>query len=110
MPAASLARPWIRTTGHRCGGGPELAAPNESRPGFQPCRMMHAMRTAPPAKRKPPGRLGVDVSGALNLLGSLMLPLGLAFLFPAAIALGYGEPVWPFVLSGTITSSLGFAL
>jgi hypothetical protein len=42
-----------------------------------------------------PGALGVDVVGALNLIGSLVKPLGLAFLFPTALALGYGEPGGP---------------
>jgi trk system potassium uptake protein len=54
--------------------------------------------------------LGVDVSGALNLVGSLVKYLGAAFLFPAVLAVGYGEPVWPFLLSGVITAGLGQAL
>ena len=35
--------------------------------------------------------LGVDLRGALNLVGSLFRYLSLAFLLPAAIALGYGR-------------------
>jgi trk system potassium uptake protein TrkH len=58
----------------------------------------------------PPGALGVDVVGALNLIGSLVKPLGLVFLFPTALALGYGEPVWPFVASGLITAAFGEGL
>jgi trk system potassium uptake protein len=58
----------------------------------------------------PPGALGVDLVGALNLVGSLLRPLGLAFVFPTALALGYGEPVWPFVLSGVIASAFGAGL
>jgi trk system potassium uptake protein TrkH len=58
----------------------------------------------------PPAGLGVDVSGALNLLGSLFKPLGIAFLFPAALAVGYGEAVWPFLLSAAATSGFGVAL
>jgi trk system potassium uptake protein TrkH len=54
--------------------------------------------------------LGVDVGGALNLVGSLVKYLSAAFLFPVAIALGYGEPVWPFLLSGAITLGLGQGL
>ena len=57
-----------------------------------------------------PGALGVDVVGALNLIGSLVKPLGLAFLFPVALALGYGDPVWPFVASGLIVSAFGAGL
>ncbi len=57
---------------------------------------------SPDADRSPTNArlraLGVDVGGALNLVGSLIAYLALAFLFPAAIAVGYGEPVWPFVL------------
>ena len=47
--------------------------------------------------------VGVDVVGALNLVGSLVKYLAAAFLFPAAIALGYGEPVWPFLVAGAAT-------
>jgi len=36
--------------------------------------------------------------------------LALAFLFPTGIALGYGEPVWPFLASGAITAVAGFGL
>ncbi|MGH3114488.1 MAG: hypothetical protein ACRDOP_13590, partial [Gaiellaceae bacterium] len=50
--------------------------------------------------------IGVDVGAALNLVGALVRYLGLAFLFPAAIALGYGEPVWPFLAAGAITAGL----
>src|SRR5918992_811081 len=57
-----------------------------------------------------PGALGVDVVGALNLIGSLVKPLGLAFLFPTALALGYGEPVWPFVAPALITWAFGAGL
>jgi trk system potassium uptake protein TrkH len=54
--------------------------------------------------------LAIDVSGALNLVGSLIWPLGLAFMFPAAIAVGYGEPAWPFLVSGVATASFGPSL
>ena len=54
--------------------------------------------------------LGVDVVAALNLVGSLTTPLGLAFLVPAAFAVGYGEPVWPFLVSGVITAAFGRGL
>ena len=54
--------------------------------------------------------IGVDVAAALNLTGSLLKYLGLAPLFPAAIAIGYGESWWPFVLSAGIATGLGFAL
>ena len=48
---------------------------------------------------------GVEVGAALNLVGALLKYLSLAFLFPAAIALGYGESVWPFVAAGAITAA-----
>ena len=54
--------------------------------------------------------LGVDVSGALNLVGSLVKYLSLAFLFPAAVALGYREPVWPFLAAAAITAGVGRGL
>jgi trk system potassium uptake protein TrkH len=54
--------------------------------------------------------VGVDVGGSLNLVGSLLELLGLAFLIPTAIALGYGESPWSFVVGGAITSAAGFVL
>ena len=54
--------------------------------------------------------LGVDVVGALNLVGALVKYLGLAFVFPAAVAAGYGEAVWPFLLAGALTAGFGVAL
>ena len=55
-------------------------------------------------------RLGVDLGGTFNLVGVVLRYLGLAFLFPAVIALGYDEPVWPFAVSGVITSGAGIVL
>jgi trk/ktr system potassium uptake protein len=68
------------------------------------------VRAAALGRPAPAGALGVDIVGALNLIGSLLKPLGLAFLFPTALALGYGEPVWPFIVSGVITSLFGAGL
>ena len=68
------------------------------------------MRAAAARRRRRPGSLGVDVVGALNLIGSLIKPLGLAFAFPTALALGYGEAVWPFVVSGLVTSGASAGL
>jgi trk system potassium uptake protein TrkH len=65
--------------------------------------------TAPPVELRT-HRLGVDVSGALNLVGWLIKYLAPAFLFPAAIAAGYGEPAWPFLVGGAITLGSGLAL
>jgi trk system potassium uptake protein TrkH len=61
-------------------------------------------------RRGPPAGLGVDIVGALNLLGSLFRPLGFAFVFPLLLALGYGEAVWPFLVAGAATSGFGVAL
>jgi trk/ktr system potassium uptake protein len=55
-------------------------------------------------------RLAVDLPAALNLVGALGKYLGLASLFPVAVALGYGEPFWPFLAAGAITSGLGWGL
>jgi trk/ktr system potassium uptake protein len=55
-------------------------------------------------------RLGVDVGGALNLVGYLIKYLAAAFLFPTAIAVGYGEAVWPFLAAGAATMGFGVGL
>jgi trk system potassium uptake protein TrkH len=68
------------------------------------------VRAAAVDRPAPPGAFGVDVVGALNLIGSLLKPLGLVFVFPLALALGYGEPVWPFIVSGLIAWGFGAGL
>jgi trk system potassium uptake protein TrkH len=55
-------------------------------------------------------RLAIDLAATLNLVGMLGKYLGLAALFPVAVALGYSEPFWPFLAAGAITSGLGFGL
>lgn len=40
-------------------------------------------------------------------MGALVKYLSLAFLLPIGIALGYGEPVWPFVIAGAATFIAG---
>jgi trk system potassium uptake protein TrkH len=57
-----------------------------------------------------PRRLAVDVPAALNLVGMLAKYLGLASLLGVAVALWYGETVWPFVVAGAVTSGVGFVL
>jgi trk system potassium uptake protein len=54
--------------------------------------------------------LGVDVGSALDLVGGVLKWMGAAFLVPAAVALGYGDPVWPFLASGAVTAAAGMAL
>ena len=54
--------------------------------------------------------VGVDIAGALNLVGWLIKFLSPAFLFPTAIAVGYGEPIWPFLVGGLITLGFGLGL
>jgi trk system potassium uptake protein TrkH len=58
----------------------------------------------------PRRRLAVDLAASANLIGLLAKYLGLAALFPIAVALWYGEPIWPFVAAGAITSGVGYAL
>jgi trk/ktr system potassium uptake protein len=57
-----------------------------------------------------PRRAGVDIAPAVSVVGTLLKYLSLAFLFPTGIALGYDEPVWPFLAAGAATGILGFAL
>ena len=65
---------------------------------------------APSRRSLRPGRLGVDVGAALNLVGSFVRYLSLAFLVPTGVALGYGEPVWPFLVAGGTTAAVGVGL
>jgi trk system potassium uptake protein len=54
--------------------------------------------------------VSVDVGGALNLVGAVVKYLSLAFLFPTALALGYGEPAWPFLAGGAAAAGGGWGL
>jgi trk system potassium uptake protein TrkH len=54
--------------------------------------------------------IGVDVGAALNLVGALIKYLSLAFLFPLAVALWYGESPWPFAVAAAVTAASGLAL
>ena len=62
------------------------------------------------ARGQRPAALGVDVASVLNLVGALLKYLGAAFLFPAAVAVGYGEPFWPFLAAAGITAGSGLGL
>jgi trk system potassium uptake protein TrkH len=55
-------------------------------------------------------RLGVDVRAALNLVGTLIKLLSLAFAFPFGIALLYSEPLWPWLASAAVGGGFGLAL
>ena len=55
-------------------------------------------------------RLGIDLAGALALTGTLLAYLSLSSLVPAAVAIGYGEPFWPFLAAGAIAGGIGLSL
>jgi trk system potassium uptake protein TrkH len=55
-------------------------------------------------------RAAVDVTAAANLVGGLGKYLGVTALFPVPFALWYGEPMWPFLVAGAVTSGLGYLL
>lgn len=59
---------------------------------------------------RPKRRSAVDLKAAANLVGLLAKYLGLVVLFPTGLALWYGDPVWPFLATGAITSGLGLVL
>lgn len=64
------------------------------------------------AARATPGQpaRGVDVSGALNLVGRMVKYFSVAYLFPIVVGLGYGDPIWPFVAAGALTALFGWGL
>ena len=53
---------------------------------------------------------GVDLGNAFDLVGGVLKWVGAAFAVPLAVALGYGEPFWPFLVSGVITAGAGMLL
>ena len=54
--------------------------------------------------------VGVEIGAALNLVAALLRYLSLAFAFPVVLALGYSEPVWPFLVSWAIVAGVGAGL
>ena len=68
------------------------------------------MIAAARATRRAAPRLGVDVGAALSLVGTLTKYLSLSCLAPAALAVGYSEPFWPFLAAGGIAGATGWAL
>jgi len=61
------------------------------------------------ARRRAP-LLAVDVVGALHVVGTLLMYLSLAVLLPTGFAIGYSEPVWPFLAAGVITGGVAAAV
>jgi trk system potassium uptake protein TrkH len=57
-----------------------------------------------------PRRLAIDVAAVANLVGTLAKYLGVATVFPIGLALYYGDPVWPYIVTGLGTSGFGFLL
>jgi len=55
-------------------------------------------------------RLGIDLAGALGLTGTLLAYLSLSSLVPLGVAVGYGEPFWPFLAAGAIAGGVGLGL
>jgi trk system potassium uptake protein TrkH len=64
------------------------------------------------AQRLPFGRgaLSVDVLGSLNVVGALIKYLSPSLLVPTAFAVGYSEPVWPFVIAGVVGFGFGWGV
>ena len=62
------------------------------------------------ARIGPPRRLAIDVRAVANLVGTLAKYLGLVVVFPIGVALWYGDPVWPFLVTGVGTSVFGLGL
>lgn len=54
--------------------------------------------------------LAVDLKAAFNVVGLLTTYLSLTSLFPAAVALAYGEPFWPFLAAGATALTVGLGL
>jgi trk system potassium uptake protein TrkH len=57
-----------------------------------------------------PRRLAIDVLAVANLVGTLAKYLGVVTVFPIALALYYGDPVWPYIVTGLGTSGVGYGV
>ena len=60
--------------------------------------------------RSAPRTLGVNLSGALNVCGTLVTYLSFALALPIVFALAYSESVWPFAGAWAIALAFGLAL
>jgi trk system potassium uptake protein len=54
--------------------------------------------------------IGVDVGSAVDLVGGVLKWVGAAYVVPLAVALGYGDPILPFLVGGVVTAGAGHAL
>ena len=54
--------------------------------------------------------LAIDLRGALGLTRTMPAYLSLSSIVPAAVAVGYREPVWPFLAAGGLTGAVGLGL
>jgi trk system potassium uptake protein TrkH len=54
--------------------------------------------------------LGLDIAGALGLTGTMLAYLSISAVVPLAVAIGYGEPVLPFLAGGAIAGGVGLGL
>ncbi len=66
--------------------------------------------TSPGTPIGPVRRSAVELRAALALCGLLVKYLSLSCLFPAAVAVWYREPVWPFLVAGAIAALVGAGL
>jgi trk system potassium uptake protein TrkH len=57
-----------------------------------------------------PRRLAIDVAAVANLVGTLAKYLGVVTVFPIGLALYYGDPVWPYIVTGLGTSGVGYGV
>ena len=62
------------------------------------------------AVRRPSLKLAVELESVVNLVAAVVKYVALAFLFPAFLALGFGEPAWPFFAAAGITFAAGFGV
>ena len=53
---------------------------------------------------------GIDLGSALDLVGGVLKWVGLTFIVPVAVAVGYAEPFWPFLAAGAATAATGLLL
>jgi len=52
-------------------------------------------------------KLAVDLKSSFHLIAVLLQWIGVTFIIPLIVALLYVEPIWPWIISGVITSALG---
>lgn len=71
------------------------------------------MTDAPAGRLRPigrPRRIAIDLRATAHVVGTLVLYISPSALLPAAVAIGYGERFWSYLVAGALAAGLGYGV